>query len=169
MTTRLVMRRPIESDMPPIIEHANDWEVARRLGRLPHPYGIVDARFFLDEVVPNELVWAITLRGEGLFMGAVGLTPKPGSGAAELGYWLGRRFWGQGIATEAASAVVEYGLHSLGLAALTSGYFADNPASGRVLVKLGFVEIGRAERPCRAEGKPLPSVEVILDKLKRCG
>src|SRR3954470_14496709 len=64
MTTRLVMRRPIESDMPPIIEHANDWEVARRLGRLPHPYGIVDARFFLDEVVPNELVWAITLRGE---------------------------------------------------------------------------------------------------------
>src|SRR3954469_4661788 len=69
MTTRLVMRRPIESDMPPIIEPANDWEVARRLGRLPHPDGIVDARFFLDEVVPNELVWAITLRGEGLFMG----------------------------------------------------------------------------------------------------
>ena len=159
-TTRLVMRRPVESDIPAIVEHANDWDVARRLGRLPHPYGLADACFFLNEVVPNELAWAITLCGEGTFIGAVGLTPKPESRTAELGYWLGRRFWGQGIATEAASAVVEYGLHSLGLAALTSGYFVDNPASGRVLAKLGFVEIGRAERPCLAEGRPLPSLDV---------
>lgn len=161
-TARLAMRRPVEADIPAIVEHANDWEVARRLGRLPYPYGITDARFFLDQVVPNELAWAITFRAEGVLIGVVGLVPEPENRAAELGYWLERRFWGQGIATEAASAAVEYAFQSLGLTMLTSGYFTDNPASGRVLTKLGFVEAGRGERPCLAARRKLPLVLMAL-------
>lgn len=168
-TARLVMRRPVEADIPAMVEQANDWQVARRLGRLPHPYGIADARFFLDRVVPDELTWAITLCAEGTFIGALGLVPNPEFAAVELGYWLGRRFWGQGFATEASSAVVEHAFRVLGLAMLTSGYFTDNPASGRVLAKLGFVETGRSERPCLAEGRSLPLVEMELTRSTQRG
>ena len=139
-----------------------DWELARRLGRVPHPYTETDARFFLDVVVPSEWVWAIVLRTSGELAGMVGLTPESDPNVAELGYWLGRQHWGIGIATEAARTVVGYGFQTLGLQRITSGYFQDNPRSGRVLSKLGFVETGCAERPCCAVGSVVPSVELSL-------
>jgi ribosomal-protein-alanine N-acetyltransferase len=74
-TVRLVLRRPEEGDFPSIVKHANDWEVARLLGRVPHPYSLDDARFFLEKVVPNELTWAITSRVDNTFMGVIGLEP----------------------------------------------------------------------------------------------
>lgn len=148
--------------MEGIVSIVGDWEVARRLARVPHPYGPDDARFFLDQVVPAEWVWAITLRGENRLIGAVGLTPEKDT--AELGYWLSPAHWGRGIATEAARALVDFGFERLGLTYLTSGYFGDNPASGRVLAKLGFVETGRARRPCVAVGGDMPSVRMVREK-----
>jgi RimJ/RimL family protein N-acetyltransferase len=144
-----------------------DWEVARRLARVPHPYGPDDARFFLDQVVPVEWVWAITLEGADTLIGAVGLTPENDADTAELGYWLSRAYWGRGITTEAARAVVSFGFESLGLPVLTSGYFEDNPASGQVLHKLGFVEAGRVMRPCLAAGGEVPSVRMDLPHLPK--
>ncbi|WP_440979225.1 GNAT family N-acetyltransferase [Sphingomonas pseudosanguinis] len=160
-TPRLALRRPAEHDVAAIVSIVGDWEVARRLARVPHPCGPDDARFFLERVVPAEWVWAITLGDEDRLIGAVGLTPEEGT--AELGYWLAPAHWGQGIATEAARAVVDFGLEHLGLARLTSGYFEENPASGRVLAKLGFVETGRVMRPCVAVGGDVPSVRMILE------
>ena len=159
-TTRLSLRRPTERDGEAIISIVGDWDVARRLARVPHPYGPDDARFFLERVVPAEWVWAITLRGEDRLIGAVGLTPEEET--AELGYWLSPAHWGRGIATEAARAVVDFGFEHVGLARLTSGYFEDNPASGRVLTKLGFVEAGRVMRSCVAVGGEVPSVRMSL-------
>ena len=80
--------------------------------------------------------------------------------SAELGYYVARPHWGQGIATEAARAVVRLGLDSMGCTTLTSRYHADNPASGRVLEKLGFRFIGRSHHPCLAEGRDKPCIEV---------
>jgi RimJ/RimL family protein N-acetyltransferase len=142
---------------------AGDWEIARRLARVPHPYGETDALFFLDKVVPNEWVWAITLRASSELVGMVGLTPDQSQDTAELGYYVDRRHWGLGIATEAARSVVDYGIHMLSLRRITSGYFLDNPSSGRVLSKLGFAQIGHAERPCLATGASAPSVEMHLE------
>jgi RimJ/RimL family protein N-acetyltransferase len=161
-TVRLVLRRPAEGDLPSIVKHANDWEVARLLGRVPHPYSMDDARFFLEKVVPNELTWAITSRVDNTFMGVIGLAPGARSRVAELGYWLGRCFWGNGFATEAGSAVVQYAFRTLGLARLTSGYFIGNLASDRVLTKLGFVRTGEDERQCLAQRKAVRSVEMEL-------
>ena len=160
---RLLLRRPDAGDIDSIIAVAGDREVARRLARVPHPYGESDAHFFLDMIVPNEWVWGITWRASGELVGMVGLTPEAGQDAAELGYYVDRRYWGIGIATEAAKSVLDYGIHALGLRRLTSGYFLDNPSSGRVLSKLGFVEVGRAERPCLATGSIASSVEMRLD------
>ena len=159
-TARLSLRRPAERDGEAIISIVGDWDVARRLARVPHPYGPDDARFFLERVVPAEWVWAITLRGEDRLLGAVGLTPEEET--AELGYWLSQAHWGLGIATEAAQAIVDFGFERLGLAHLTSGYFEDNPASGRVLTKLGFIETGRVIRRCLAVGGEVPSVRMVL-------
>ena len=161
-TERLLLRRPDDGDVDGIIAKAGDWEVARRLGRVPHPYGASDARFFLDTIVVNEWVWAVTWKANGEFIGTVGLTPDPHKRSAELGYWIARSHWGIGIATEAARAVVDHGFQVLGFDFLTSGHFVDNPASGRVLGKLGFVEIGRAERPCLASGTKRAAIELRL-------
>ncbi len=84
-TERLSLRRPDDRDIDAIVDVVGNWEVARRLARVPHPYGPADARFFLDHVVPAEWVWAVTLRGADTLLGAIGLTPEEGADAAELG------------------------------------------------------------------------------------
>lgn len=166
-TDRLVLRRPHANDAAAIVAIVGDRDVARRLARVPHPYGPADAAFFLDHVAPGEWVWAITLRGDDRLIGVVGLTPGADTDTAELGYWLSPACWGKGIVTEAARAVVAHGFTTLGLGGLTSGHFADNPASGRVLEKLGFVVTGRAMRPCLAAGTTVPVTEMHLRPAER--
>ena len=162
LTERLLLRRPSDGDVGPIASIVGDWEVARRLARVPHPYGAADAAFFLERVVPAEWVWAITLRGSDELVGAIGLTPQDGKNVAELGYWLSHAEWGRGIVTEAGRAVVSCGFDKLNLAYITSGHFEENPTSARVLEKLGFVEVGRAQRPCLAARTDVPSIEMRL-------
>ena len=129
---------------------------------MPHPYSNEDAKFFLDEVVPNEWTWAITMHGSSKMIGSVGLAPDEANGGVELGYWLSRAFWGRGIVTEAARATVDFGFYRLALPVIAAGYWKKNLLSGRVLSKLGFVETGRSIRPCLALGCNVPSVEVRL-------
>jgi RimJ/RimL family protein N-acetyltransferase len=162
VTERLILRRPNDGDVDAIVSIVGNWEVARRLARIPHPYGPADARFFLERVVPAEWVWAVTLQGSDEMVGAIGLTPEEGMDTAELGYWLSPHHWGRGITTEAARAVVSFGFDTLGLSYVTSDYFEGNSPSGRVLEKLGFIESGRAMRPCLATGCDVPSVRMQL-------
>jgi RimJ/RimL family protein N-acetyltransferase len=159
-TARLRLRQPDERDAEAIISIAGDWEVARRLARVPHPYSDADVRFFFNHVVPNEPTWAILWRETGQLIGMIGLAPTPDARSAELGYYIARDHWGRGVATEAALAITNIGFESYGYLKLTAGYHADNPASGRVLTKLGFTVAGTSSRPCLAEGKHKPSVEV---------
>jgi RimJ/RimL family protein N-acetyltransferase len=159
-TARLHLRQPVEQDATAIVAIAGDWEVARRLARVPHPYTDTDVRFFLDHVVPNEPTWAILFRETGRLIGIIGLAPAPDARSAELGYYIARDHWGRGVATEAARAIIEVGIESFGFLKVTSGYHADNPASGRVLAKLGFTIVGTSHRPCLAEGRDKSSVDV---------
>ncbi len=159
-TARLHLRQPVERDAGAIISIAADWEVARRLARMPHPYTDADVRFFFENVVPNEATWAIVWRETGRLIGMIGLAPAPDGRSAELGYYLARDQWGRGVATEAARAIARVGFESFGYRKLTSGYYTDNPASGRVLAKVGFTVVGTSSRPCLAEGMDKASVEV---------
>jgi RimJ/RimL family protein N-acetyltransferase len=161
-TQRLHLRQPIEEDAAAIIAIVGDWEVARRLARIPYPYTRQDFRFFMESVVPSEHTWAIILRQRNELVGVIGLVPHDEAQSAELGYYVGRAYWGQGLATEAAEAIVRTGREAMGYGKLTSRYHADNPASGRVLTKLGFKAVGRSNYPCLAEGKDKPSIDVEL-------
>jgi len=159
-TGRLHLRPPVERDADAIISIVGDWEVARRLARVPHPYTDADLRFFFNHVVPHEPTWAILWRQTDRLIGMMGLTPAIDGRTAELGYYVARDHWGRGVATEAGLAITRIGFESFGYLKLTSGYHADNPASGRVLAKLGFSIVGSSSRPCLAEGKDKSSVEV---------
>jgi RimJ/RimL family protein N-acetyltransferase len=162
LTERLYLRQPVWADAAAVIAICGDWEVARRLSRIAHPYGISDFCFFLEQVVVREPTWAIVLRDTNELAGVIGLAPHQDGESAELGYYLSRAHWNRGLVTEAGRAVVRLGIEDIGYPRLTSGYHADNPASGRVLAKLGFEPIGASQRMCLAEGKDKPAINVEL-------
>ena len=161
-TERLYLRPPVGADAEAVIAICGDWEVARRLSRVPHPYGYSDFRFFLEQVVVKKPTWAIVLRATNALVGVVGLAPHQDGESAELGYYIACAQWGQGFATEAGQAIVRLGIEELGYPRLTSGYHADNLASGRVLAKLGFKPIGVSNRICLAAGEDKPAIDVEL-------
>jgi len=114
-------------------------EVAATTGRIPHPYKEEDARQFLAKIeADGEVSLAVTLRENGRLIGGIGLRLEEDHQHAELGYWLGVPYWGQGYATEAAREMLRYGFENLHLHRIFARHFKHNPASGRVLQKLGM-------------------------------
>ncbi len=168
VTQRLLLRPGWADDAPALTAAVANEKIVRNLVQLPWPYAQSDAVSFLtnvhDKGVPEFLIF--TRHGEPELVGAVGLhaDPQDASGDPELGYWIAERFWGQGYATEAANAVVQIARWTLKLKSLKSGYFTDNPASGRVLEKLGFRSTGKVvQRHSSARGEGVPCVLLSLD------
>ena len=148
ITTDRLRLRPLQpADAGRIAELADDAGLARMTAALPHPYTLADARAFLEmqrDPLSPERNFAIDLHGEGL-VGVIGFRPGAAAPWPELGYWLGRPYWGAGLATEAASGALLWVARGWGKRAVTAGHFADNPASGRVLEKAGFLYTGDRE------------------------
>jgi RimJ/RimL family protein N-acetyltransferase len=142
VTTRLVLTTPTADHAPAIAKLANNENVHRWMARLPFPYALSDAHFFIDEVVPSEAECCFAILRDGEFVGVVGLHFADGQ-APELGYWLGEPYWGHGYATEAAQAVVE-AARAAGETALRSRALKDNAGSRNVLRKAGFTETHEA-------------------------
>lgn len=134
-TRRLVLRALARSDAADMARLAGDWDVARMTARIPYPYSETLAVQWMETLEPGEHVRAVML--DGVLIGAVGYMPQP-DGSAEIGYWIGKPWWGQGYATEAARALVHYCFAAAGYNRLTCAHFVDNIASGRVIEKLGF-------------------------------
>jgi RimJ/RimL family protein N-acetyltransferase len=140
-----VLRRWRTDDLEALLRHADDEQVAARVSdRFPSPYTRADAeRFFSGRVVDlAHPVLAIEVDGQ-----ACGsIAARPGSGerahSAELGYWLGRARWGQGLMTGVAAVYVPWAMRELRLYRLGAHVLDTNPASARVLLKNGFVEEG---------------------------
>lgn len=163
-TARLRLRQLRKADAGRIADLANDFDVARMTSRLPHPYTLTDAETWLDQWgAPDpgrQATFAIEHPDDGL-MGVVGLFPNE-EGRCELGYWLGRPFWGQGYATEAASAAVVWASDEWRKRAIFAGHFSDNPASGQVLCKSGFLYTGEVKlTPSVARGEAAPSRTMV--------
>lgn len=143
LTERLLLRPLNREDIPALLPLIGAREIAATTLRIPHPYTREDAEKFLDHV---ERVWqkregarfGIFLRDGERFCGGIGLHANPEHNHAELGYWIGVPFWGSGYCTEAAREVLKYGFCSLNLNRIHSGHFSNNPASGRILRKLGM-------------------------------
>jgi len=160
-TERLLLRPGWAQDAPALLRGLADEGIVRNLARVPWPYSLDDARAFLaTERRPDEASLLIFRRTEAdpQLIGAIGFGRTP-DGEREFGYWIARPHWGRGYATEAGRAVIDIARNALRLRRLTAGHFTDNPASGRVLEKLGFRPTGRiasrysagrnAAAPCR--------------------
>jgi RimJ/RimL family protein N-acetyltransferase len=142
---RFLIRTPVDADAARISACVNDAAMARNLARLPHPYGIEDARSWITYTEAarekkTEYAFVVTDADVGV-IGSVGFNRTVGE-AWELGYWVAADWQGRGVATEAARRLLAWAEAEFGVTKFVAGHFQDNPASGRVLVKLGFQRVG---------------------------
>ncbi len=143
-TERLLLRPGWIEDAPALFQGIRDEGIVRNLASAPWPYALEDAEAFLrTDRMPSEPCFLIFRRTEAdpLLIGTVGFGRRP-TGETEFGYWIARPHWGRGYATEAGRAALELARDSLRLGKVSAGHFLDNPASGRVLEKLGFRPTG---------------------------
>jgi RimJ/RimL family protein N-acetyltransferase len=169
-TERLLLRPGWAEDAPALAAAIADERIVRNLATAPWPYQLRDAEAYLAQprnpLLPSFLIFERT-DGEPRLVGSCGLARRQ-SGSVELGYWIARPFWGRGLATEASAALVDIA-RALRLPRLQASHFIDNPASGRVLEKLGFEPLGiTAPRMSCARGTEADARMFALE-LERAG
>ncbi len=159
-TRRLVLRAPTAADAPRLAKLGNDFGVCSMTTRMPFPYGLADARDFIgfaeEQDRRRDNTFVIEHEDEGV-IGALGFH-RPPEGLVELGYWIGRPYWGRGLATEATEAALAWARTGWRRKVIMAGHFADNPASAQVLIKAGFLYTGLVQkRHSRARGSAAPT------------
>ena len=158
LTRRLVLRAFSLADVPRLVALAGNYEVAKNTLNIPHPYSEEDARRWVQITQENYAqqtgyAFALVLRATGEFVGGVGLTVARRFDRAEAGYWLGQPYWGQGLASEALAAVLRFGFGKLELNKIYATHLAENPASGRVMLKNGMVKEGELAQHTKRDGR----------------
>jgi RimJ/RimL family protein N-acetyltransferase len=158
-TDRLLLRPFQEDDFAAVHAYASDPEVCRYMSWGPNDEAetrahLVTKAALAREATPSDYVWAVTLRESEVLIGSCDLHPTAvRTYKAELGYCYRRDSWGQGYATEAAAAMVDFGFRGLGLHRISAGFFAPNVASGRVIEKLGMQYEGRLREAVQKNGE----------------
>ena len=144
-TERLQLRLLTVDDAPHFVRlFENDWDAVKQTGRMPYPVTELAMRDWIAlHATGSTRTFLMIRRDDGTALGGVGFG---GVGRVhEIGYALGRAYWGHGYATEGVRAMVEHA-RTLGLKALEAFTFVENPASARVLSKAGFIDLGVARR-----------------------
>jgi len=146
-TDRLILRPFDLSDAPDVQRLAGDYAVANTTLNIPHPYEDGMAEQWIATHKPEfekgeSVTFAITLHSQPALVGAIDLIINPRFKRAELGYWIGVPYWNQGYCTEAAAALVHFAFETLRLHKITAHHQTRNPASGRVMQKLGMQKEG---------------------------
>jgi RimJ/RimL family protein N-acetyltransferase len=158
-TQRLFLRSFRPEDAAAVQRLAGHPDIASTTATIPHPYGdgVAEAwiathagRFARDE----SAVLAITLASTGDLLGSIGLEIRREHSRAELGYWIGKPYWSQGYVTEAGREVIRFAFDDLGLQRVFAIHFVRNPASGRVMEKIGMVREGELRRHMIKDGIP---------------
>lgn len=153
-TERLRLRRPHIKDSSAMIQLAGDYEVARSTLNIPYPYTPEDASRYIDHVASlweegNRFSFSIVLKESDSFIGNIGLSKDERHNCGEIGYWLGKAYWGDGYMTEALKCMLQFGFEEMNLNRIKASYFSDNPASGRVMEKAGMSYEGTQRQAIR--------------------
>lgn len=146
-TPRLILRPFAPGDAPEVERLAGDRDIASTTINIPHPYPDGAAEQWIaghqDAYARGEMAtFAIVARESGRLVGAIGLVIAAQHARAELGYWVGRPYWNRGYCTEAAREILRFAFQDLGLNRVQAAHFTRNPASGRVMQKLGMLREG---------------------------
>jgi len=158
-TKRLILRSIEERDRKDLIENISNLNVSRYLLVVPHPYTDADADFWIKHCAEEagkkprkSYELAIELKSEGRVIGGVGFTKVDlFQEKAEIGYWLGEKYWRQGIMSEALEKMLDFAFNELNLRRIEAGTFAENLASQRLLEKFGFRKEGIKRQGYRAK------------------
>ncbi|PDW05128.1 GNAT family N-acetyltransferase [Candidatus Viridilinea mediisalina] len=142
-SVRLRLRAFNLSDGTAVERLAGDFAIADTTLTIPHPYPEGAAATWIAThsewaQCGKRWEWAITERNTGELLGAIGLSQERQHQRGELGYWMGQPFWNQGYTSEAAAAVLRHAFTTLGFNRIFAHHFARNPASGRVMQKIGM-------------------------------
>lgn len=167
-TERLALRPLRAEDAAELHRLVNDWDVAKSLARVPFPY----PRELADEWIASTRAqlaegraWHLAITGiehagtpeeSEVLVGCVGLTLDTARKEAELGYWVGRRFWGHGVGPEAAGRIARWALANLGIEKLVASASLENARSQAVLRRIGFREVGEGARDFLSRGGAMP-------------
>jgi len=146
-TARLILRPFTLDDAPMVKALAGAWEIAEMTAHIPHPYedGVAEQWISTHQGAFDQgqgITWAITRKADSALVGAIGLTIDKENLCAELGYWIGVPYWRQGYCTEAAQEMLRYGFEVLALNRIHARHLTKNPASGRVMQKIGMAHEG---------------------------
>jgi len=158
-TKRLVLRPYVMADAPAVQRFAGAREIAATTETIPHPYGPGVAEEWIGKHARNfalrkTLSLAVTLASTGQYIGSMGLPlMREDYEHAELGYWIAKEYWNNGYCTEAARAMLRFGFTQLKLHRIFAHHFINNPASGRVLKKIGMKYEGRMREHVKKWGK----------------
>lgn len=146
--SRKIQLRPWQdSDAEALYKYASEPEVGERAGWSPHQ-SVEESLEIIRTVFQNDTTWAIVLKETNEAIGAMGYMPDcplnipAREGEPLVGYWVGKPYWNQGICTEALQLMIDYIRKETSYQSLICGHFVDNPASGRVMEKCGFVPTG---------------------------
>ncbi|KMW57586.1 50S ribosomal protein acetyltransferase [Candidatus Rhodobacter oscarellae] len=156
LTERLLLRPFRAADGPRVVELLNDFAVSKWLAKVPHPFGHADLRL-VDEDGSDRWPELVAITLDGAVVGGI-------SAGEHFGYWIGRDYWGQGIATEATAAMLTYVFNEEGRDEITSGCFTGNGASAHILNRLGFREESRDFVESRARGVEVSNVNLRLTR-----
>ncbi|MDO5446734.1 MAG: GNAT family N-acetyltransferase [Prevotellaceae bacterium] len=146
-TNRILLRPWLESDAEALYKYASDPVVGERAGWPPHK-SVEESLEIIQTVFHNDTMWAIVLKETNEAIGAMGYMPDcplnlpAREGEPLVGYWIGKPYWNQGICTEALQLMIEHIRKETDYTSLISSHFVDNPASGRVMEKCGFIATG---------------------------
>ena len=163
-TRRLTLRAPRMEDAPRLADLCNDFDIARMLSRMPWPYGLEDAEGFIAACAladrRTDAAFLIEHDEEGV-VGGLGFHTRDDQ-PLEVGYWIGKPFRGRGIASEALIGAMGWAGRDWRKRVVAAGHFSDNPASGRVLCRAGFLYTGQVVlQACNARSETVPSRAMI--------
>ena len=169
-TARLLLRPWLDSDAEMLFKYASDPDVGPRAGWPPHK-SMEESLEIIRTLFHNDTTWAIVLKETGEAIGAIGYGPScdcklpARDGEPIVGYWVAKPYWNQGICTEALNLMLEHIKAAADIPSLISGHFVDNPASGRVMEKCGFVPTGETcidETQYQGTDRPIRVLRLVL-------
>ncbi len=165
-TERLLLRPPVAADISRFVPLLNDFEVSKNLSRVPHPYAEDDGCAWVvrtagERVRGESYPFVVIDKAGDTLLGMCGVHPHLDF---MLGYWIGKPYWGQGYATEAVRRVAKFAFDELGTNELTASWILDNPASRRVLEKIGCKPNDAEERDCLSRGTKVFCHKVVLTR-----
>ncbi|UZR95292.1 GNAT family N-acetyltransferase [Chondrinema litorale] len=168
-TERLRLSQLQAADIPNIVSYASNKKVADMTMNIPHPYKEEDAIYWINSANEGfkrrtQFTFRVAIKESNKFIGGMGLKIDNRFNKAELGYWIGEPYWGNGYATEAAGAVLSFGFEVLNLNKIFATHLIDNPASGKVMKKNGMIKEAELVEHFRKDEKYLTVVQYRLTR-----